>query len=179
MKAIIRCGGLGSRLRPLTYFVPKPLIKIGDKTVVEHIIEYLRKSGIREIAINIRYKPEQFLKKLGSSVMFIYEKGPTDEEETIGLLYEWRKNDYCVVINGDTLTNLKLSEMMKMANGDNVKFMDGETYAGVRVIAPGYYPGDSSCLYQNKNYWWIDVGSWEGLRKAKRLYEKSSSLPKL
>jgi dTDP-glucose pyrophosphorylase len=180
MKAIIRCGGEGKRLRPLTYFVPKPMIKVAGKPILEHIIDYLKYYGIEQIVVNVRYKPSKIMKHFGDRILYLYDKKPTTEEETIKSLEKWRAFDYCAVINGDTLTNLNLLNMMSMSNGENIKFMDGKTYAGVRIVEPNYVEGDKSCLYQNKDFWWIDVGTFKGLRKARKLYEKEfSALPKL
>lgn len=54
-KAVILAGGLGTRLRPYTLFVPKPMLPLGDRPVLEHIIEWLKKFGIGEIVISVGY----------------------------------------------------------------------------------------------------------------------------
>ncbi len=57
MKALILAAGEGSRLRPLTLTCPKPMLPIGEKPLLEHIILLLRRCGITRIAINLHYKP--------------------------------------------------------------------------------------------------------------------------
>lgn len=59
MKAVIMAGGEGSRLRPLTCNRPKPMVPIANKPVMEHIIELLKKYGIRDIAVTLQYMPEK------------------------------------------------------------------------------------------------------------------------
>ena len=51
MKAIILAGGLGTRLRPLTYEIPKPLIPVHGKPLVEHLIDLFKKYGIKAIVL--------------------------------------------------------------------------------------------------------------------------------
>ena len=56
MKAIILAGGEGKRLRPLTYAIPKPLLPVGEKPVLEILIENLKKQGFDELIISVGYK---------------------------------------------------------------------------------------------------------------------------
>ena len=56
--ALILAGGLGTRLRPLTYAVPKPLLPVGEKPIIERIIENLKSQGVKNFFISINYKGE-------------------------------------------------------------------------------------------------------------------------
>jgi len=47
MKAVILCGGLGTRLRPYTLFLPKPMLPVGPKPILEHILDWLKANGIQ------------------------------------------------------------------------------------------------------------------------------------
>ena len=82
MKAIILAGGRGKRLRPITDKIPKPLIPINNKPLIERTIKYLKKYGITEIIISSGYKSnliEKFLKKkknFGCNIIFSIEKTP-------------------------------------------------------------------------------------------------------
>jgi mannose-1-phosphate guanylyltransferase len=58
MKALILIGGFGTRLRPLTLSVPKPLVDFANKPVLCHQIEALAKAGVTEIILAINYQPE-------------------------------------------------------------------------------------------------------------------------
>ena len=80
MKAIIMAGGVGLRLRPLTLSIPKPLIPVGDKPILEHIIIKLKSQGIDEVIFAVGYKSEfiraYFLngKKLGIKIITLGRK---------------------------------------------------------------------------------------------------------
>ena len=56
MKTLLLCGGEGTRLHPLTKKIPKPLVKIKNKTIIDHIIEHLYKSGLKDFLICSGYK---------------------------------------------------------------------------------------------------------------------------
>ena len=60
MQGIILCAGAGERLRPLTLETPKPLLMVGDRTILEHTLDHLDSLGFTKIAINIHYKKESF-----------------------------------------------------------------------------------------------------------------------
>ncbi len=82
MKAMILAAGVGSRLDPLTRNVPKPMVPIANKPVIEHIIEVLREHGFREIIINVHYLAERITNWLGNgekwgvSIKYSYEEEP-------------------------------------------------------------------------------------------------------
>ncbi|MBU0762994.1 MAG: NTP transferase domain-containing protein, partial [Candidatus Altiarchaeota archaeon] len=66
MKAVILAGGLGTRMRPLTFSRPKPLIPILNKPVTAHILEYLSANGITEAAITTNYLREYIQQYFGN-----------------------------------------------------------------------------------------------------------------
>ena len=81
MKAIILAGGRGKRLRPITDYVPKPLISIKNIPIIEWQIKYLKKFGISEVIICSGYKTEMIEnylknKKLGIKITFSIENKP-------------------------------------------------------------------------------------------------------
>ena len=65
LKAIILAGGKGTRLQPLTYTIPKPMLPLYDKPVMEYSIELLKKHGITEIGITLQYRHEQIIEYFG------------------------------------------------------------------------------------------------------------------
>ena len=58
MRAIILAGGLGTRLRPLTFAIPKPLIPVGERPILEVLIENLKAHGVVDIYLAVGYKAE-------------------------------------------------------------------------------------------------------------------------
>jgi len=177
MKAILLAAGLGTRLWPLTKSKPKPMVEVGGKPVLEHLVEHLNHFGIYEIIVNLHYLPEVIMKHFGDRLLYSYDPKLLGEEGTIVSLSRWIERDYCVVMNGDTLTNLNINEMFRLSQGGNIKWMDGKTYAGTRIITPFYLLGKrESGEYQNKNYYWLDIGTHNGLERARKLYETVDSV---
>ena len=114
---VIMAGGFGTRLRPYTNTCPKPMLEIGGKPMLEHIINNLKSQGFRKIFISVNYLSENITsyfktgKNLGVSIEYIEEKKPLG---TIGSLGNFRNKlkKPVVVFNGDTLTNINLKEML-------------------------------------------------------------------
>ncbi|MGV2794751.1 NTP transferase domain-containing protein, partial [Clostridium perfringens] len=65
MKALLLAGGLGTRLRPLTEQLPKPMALVGNRPWIEHLIVQLRDQGIREFVLALKHYPELIRRHLG------------------------------------------------------------------------------------------------------------------
>src|SRR5690349_18302270 len=65
--AMVLCAGFGTRLRPLTDELPKPLVPVGDRTILEHALTNLREAGVDQLVINVHHLAEQFARVLASS----------------------------------------------------------------------------------------------------------------
>ena len=121
MKAIILAGGRGKRLRPITDYVPKPLIPIKNISIIEWQIKYLKKFGISEIIICSGYKTkmiENYLnnKKLGIKITFSVEDKPLGTGGAIKKAGKKIKDKSFLVINGDIITNIDLKKLIKKNN---------------------------------------------------------------
>ncbi len=121
MKAIILAGGRGKRLRPITDYVPKPLIPIKNIPIIEWQIKYLKKFGISEIIVCSGYKTkmiENYLnnKKLGIKITFSIEDKPLGTGGAIKKAGKKIKDKSFLVINGDIITNIDLKKMMEKEN---------------------------------------------------------------
>ena len=121
MKAIILAGGRGKRLRPITDYVPKPLIPIKNIPIIEWQIKYLKKFGISEVIICSGYKTkmiENYLnnKKLGIKITFSIEDKPLGTGGAIKKAGKKIKDKSFLVINGDIITNIDLKKMMEKEN---------------------------------------------------------------
>ena len=121
MKVIILAGGKGKRLRPITDYVPKPLIPIKNISIIEWQIKYLKKFGISEIIICSGYKAkmiENYLnnKKLGIKITFSVEDKPLGTGGAIKKAGKKIKDRSFLVINGDTITNIDLKKLIKKNN---------------------------------------------------------------
>lgn len=122
MKAIILSGGRGKRLKPLTDYVPKPLIPIANVPILEWQIRYLKKFGIKDVIISTGYKYDQienFLnnkKNLGVTITFSVEKSPLGTGGAIKKAGNLIKEKSFFVMNGDTITNIDLRKLKSKIN---------------------------------------------------------------
>ena len=121
LKAIILAGGRGKRLRPITDYVPKPLIPIKNIPIIEWQIKYLKKYGISEVIVCSGYKTEMIQnylknKKLGIKITFSIEKKPLGTGGAIKKAVNKIKEKSFIVINGDIITNINLKKLLKKEN---------------------------------------------------------------
>ena len=121
LKAIILAGGRGKRLRPITDYVPKPLIPINNIPIIEWQIKYLKKFGISEVIICSGYKTEMIEnylknKKLGIKITFSIENKPLGTGGAIKKAVKKIKDKSFLVINGDIITNIDLRKLFKKDN---------------------------------------------------------------
>ena len=122
MKALILAGGRGKRLRPITDKIPKSLIPINKKPLIQYTIKYLKKFGINEIIICSGYKSKQiqnFLKKkknFGCKIEYSIEKSPLGTAGAIRNAIKNLSDESFLVINGDIITNIDLKKILKKPN---------------------------------------------------------------
>ncbi|MCP4361003.1 MAG: NTP transferase domain-containing protein [Chloroflexi bacterium] len=115
IEAVVMAGGFGTRLRPLTLDLPKPMLPIGDRPLLQRIVEQLQSSGIQNVNISTHYKPEKIKEhfgdgqKFGVHINYVSEDTPLGTAGALGLLAE---NDApLLVINGDILTRVDFRAM--------------------------------------------------------------------
>jgi len=113
--ALIMAGGEGRRLRPLTERTPKPLLKVGDKPIIEHNITRLRLYGIQNIYISVKYLGEQLVDYFGDgsaygvNIHYIWEDDPLGTIGAVSLINEL-PHDTLLVMNSDLLTNIDFED---------------------------------------------------------------------
>ena len=116
-KAVILAGGLGNRLKPLTQSIPKPLLPIGEKSVLEIQLQHLAQSGITEIYIATNYKAdyvESFIGdgvKYGVNVKFSKEDIPLGTCGPLSLLRDDLTEPF-ILMNGDILSNIDFRKLL-------------------------------------------------------------------
>lgn len=121
MKAVILAGGLGSRLKPFTDIIPKPLLPLGEKTVMEIQLEQLRKSGFDEVFLAVNYKADyiqSFLgqgDKYGVKIHYSVEDKPLGTCGPITLIKEFLQDEPFLLMNGDILTKANFKELYAFA----------------------------------------------------------------
>lgn len=116
VQAVIMAGGEGNRLRPLTLDLPKPMLPIGDRPLMELIIERLQSCGIRRINITTHYKAEKIFEhfkdgdKFGVELSYLQENSPLGTGGALGLLQ--KPSETTLVINGDIFTQVDFRAML-------------------------------------------------------------------
>ncbi len=113
MKAMILAGGMGTRLRPLTFSIPKPLLPVGEKPILQKIIEQLRDAGITDLVLATGYQAELVRafcgdgSKFGVSVTYVHEHQPLGTAGPAGALKgQIPPGELLLLMNGDLITDL-------------------------------------------------------------------------
>lgn len=115
MKAVVMAGGEGTRLRPLTCNIPKPMMPVFDKPVMEYSLELLKKYGIRDIAVTLQYLPGavegyfQNGRDMGLNIRYFIEDTPLGTAGSVKNAEEFLDETF-IVISGDALTDFPLDE---------------------------------------------------------------------
>lgn len=118
----IMAGGFGTRLKPLTDNCPKPMLKIGDKPILETLIMQFKRAGFTNIFISTHYLPETITKYFGDGknwgvkIRYVHEEHPLGTGGALGLLPEDVQDLPLIMINGDVLTNINLDKLLKFHN---------------------------------------------------------------
>ena len=118
---VIMAGGKGKRLRPLTYKIPKPMIKINKKPILEHIILKLKKEKFNNILISVNYlkkKIKTYFKqgqKLGVNIKYLEEKKSLGTIGSISLMENKNKLPF-IVCNGDVVSKVNAENILKFHN---------------------------------------------------------------
>lgn len=124
MKAMIMAAGRGERLRPLTDELPKPLLKVGGKALIEHTLAHLKDAGFDEIIINHAHLGQKIVDFLGDGsrygVKIQYSAEPEGALETGGGIrkaIDYLDQDPFLVINGDIWTDFPLQKLPTRLSG--------------------------------------------------------------
>ena len=119
MKAVIIAGGLGTRLRPLTYNTPKPIVPVANRPFVVHQIEHLRQHGVDEVILNLHYLSDAIKKILddgkewGLKIYYSIEESPLGTAGAVKNAEEYFGDEPMLVFNGDILTDINISQIVE------------------------------------------------------------------
>jgi len=117
-RVVLMVGGLGTRLRPLTDHTPKPMLKVGNKPILETIITSFKKYGFINIVLCVSYKSEiieEYFKdgsEFGVNIEYIHENKRMGTAGALSLIRE-KLSESFFVMNGDLLTNINFERMME------------------------------------------------------------------
>ena len=120
MKAMILAAGLGTRLLPLTSSRPKPLVPVGNRTIIDRTINWLKTHGVNEMVVNAHHHHHQILNYLDGGRPFGVKISVSEEPEILGTGGGIRKTRWFwddepfIVVNGDILTDIDLSSAYEL-----------------------------------------------------------------
>jgi len=124
MRAVILAGGYGKRLKPYTENVPKPLLPVAGRSILEWQIRWLKHYGFEEILICAGYLKEKLVNEVGSGVKYGVRVGYVVEDEPLGTggalknaEHILRNDESFLLINGDILTDLDPNELLEDLEG--------------------------------------------------------------
>lgn len=157
-KAVILSGGLGIRLRPFTQVIPKPLLPIGEKAVLEIQIEQLKRFGFTEIYLATNYKSdyiENFFgdgSRYGVKLTISREESPLGTAGPVGLLKNELADDPFIVMNGDIISLVDFGKFYDFAYSNDAQL----NIAVKRLVTPYafgniFFDGDRVTDIQEKS----------------------------
>lgn len=163
MQAIILAGGKGERLRPLTSEKPKPMVSVLDKPLMEYLIELLKKHGIFEIGITLKFLPNQIRsyfgngEKWGVNIKYFEETNALGTAGGVKAAQNFLRDTF-IVLSGDALTNVNIEKILTFHKSNK----NDVTIVSTRVDDPTNFGGitvDTSCKVLSFN----EKPQWESI----------------
>lgn len=109
MRAMVLAAGLGTRLRPLTYEITKPMVPVLDRPVLAHILDLLERHGFEHVIANLHYFPESIERHFGDRLTYRYEPELLGTAGGVRACSDFLGQEPFLVISGDALTDIDLS----------------------------------------------------------------------
>jgi dTDP-glucose pyrophosphorylase/CBS domain-containing protein len=137
LQAVVMAGGQGTRLRPLTDNVPKPMLSVGDRPLMELTLEKLYNSGIRHVDVSTNYLAENIIEHFGDGSTFGIELNYIKEDRPLGTAGALGLMDTpegtTLVINGDILTEVNFAAMLAYHQEQGSDLTVGVRQYGIQV----------------------------------------------
>jgi mannose-1-phosphate guanylyltransferase len=141
MKAMVLAAGLGTRLRPITYEMPKPLVPVANRPIMEHVLVLLRRHDFTELVANLSYMPEMIKQRfgdgsgLGVSIEWSFEEQLLGTAGGVGNVRDFFGDESFLVMAADALTDIDLTDLRRAHDAN-----DGiATLAATRVADTSEY----------------------------------------
>src|SRR3954447_18591089 len=113
MKAMVLAAGLGTRLRPLTFEIPKPMVPVLDRPVMAHIVDLCQRQGFDELIANLHYFPDTIREYFGDGLEYRYEEELLGTAGGVRNVRDFFGDDPVVVVSGDALTDIDLNKLLE------------------------------------------------------------------
>lgn len=132
MKVVILAGGKGTRFRPFSFVIPKPLMPIGEDPILLHLINRFKKSKITNFLVSTGYQAELVRAyfgngdRFGVKIKYFHEEKPLGTAGPLSLMKEeFQDDDYLFLINGDIYTELDFAKMAEFTQKNNFDLVVG------------------------------------------------------
>src|SRR4051794_2389952 len=119
MKALILAGGMGTRLRPFTFSIPKPLLPVGERAIIEVVIARLSASGITDVIVSTGYLSDLIKaycrdgRQWGVQITYVHEAKPLGTAGPAKLAAKYMgPGENFILMNGDLITDLNFRDLM-------------------------------------------------------------------
>jgi len=149
MKVVVMAGGKGTRISSINSEVPKPMIKIDGKPILEHQINFFKKNGIKNFVFVVGYLKDSIIdyfkdgKKFDVNIDYVIEDQPLDTAGSFFYLKEYIKNEDFILVNGDIIFDIDIDKIIKFHK---------EKKADVTLCThPNSHPYDSSLIITDSN----------------------------
>lgn len=113
MKAMVLAAGLGTRLRPLTFEIPKPMVPVLDRPVMAHIVDLCRRQGFNQLIANLHYFPDTIKDYFGDSIEYRFEEELLGTAGGVRNVRDFFGDDPVLIISGDALTDIDLNKLVE------------------------------------------------------------------
>ncbi|OEU89513.1 mannose-1-phosphate guanyltransferase [Streptomyces oceani] len=119
MKAVVMAGGEGTRLRPMTASMPKPLLPVANRPIMEHVLRLLKRHGLTETVVTVQFLASLVRnyfgdgEELGMELTYANEEKPLGTAGSVKNAEEALRDDSFLVISGDALTDFDLSDLVR------------------------------------------------------------------
>jgi NDP-sugar pyrophosphorylase family protein len=145
LPTIVLAAGLGTRLDPITRVVAKPAVPVAGQTLVERVLTWLHREGVRDVVLNLHHRPETITRVLGDGAALGLRIRYSWEPQILGsaggpkqALTLWPDlTGPCLIVNGDTLTDLPLAPLVNAHEASGALV----TMAVVANTRPDHYNG--------------------------------------
>jgi mannose-1-phosphate guanylyltransferase len=113
MKAMVLAAGLGTRLKPITFQIPKPMVPVLDRPVMAHIVQLCERQGFDELIANLHWFPDSIRGYFGDRLTYRYEEELLGTAGGVRNVADFFGDDLVVVVSGDALTDIDLNALVE------------------------------------------------------------------
>ena len=112
MKAMVLAAGLGTRLKPITFEIPKPMVPVLDRPVMAHIVGLCERQGFDELVANLHWFPDSIRAYFGDRLSYRYEEELLGTAGGVRNVADFFGDDPVVIVSGDALTDIDLNALL-------------------------------------------------------------------